>query len=168
MSGFPHEGIPWKHKCYVFVSNKNAFTLSNAKWSHWWRCSLASNVGETLCTWMREQERDRQIKKKEQERRRFCVYVYVFLGVNQYANEAWSVILLQLISVNPPSPGLGTAHAHRHAWVNNTHTLLCALTGLFTLLLKNRNTLSHMHKKHHPAIFNQHLNANVSHQLQWF
>ena len=46
--------------------------------------------------------------------------MYVFLAVNQYANEAWSVILLQLISLNPVSPGLGTAHAHSHAWLNTT------------------------------------------------
>lgn len=52
------------------------------------------------------------------------MYVYVFLAVNQYANEAWSVILLQLISVNPPSPGLGSAHTRRHALVNTTHTLV--------------------------------------------
>lgn len=67
-----------------------------------------------------ETGRDREINKKEQGSRKFCVDV--FLAVNQYANEAWSVILLQLISVNPQSkPGhrsctqacLGEQNAHR-------------------------------------------------------
>lgn len=74
---------------------------------------------------MRKQEK--QMKKRME--RRFCVYVYMFLAVNQYANEAWSVILLQLISLYPSSPGLGTTHTHRHAWVNpSKYTHLCLLT----------------------------------------
>lgn len=61
---------------------------------------------------------ERQMNKK----RKFCVDV--FLAVNHAnANEAWSVILLQLISVNPqPKPGhcsctqacLGEKNAHSH------------------------------------------------------
>lgn len=84
------------------------------------------------------------------------MYVYVFLAVNQYANEAWSVILLQLISLNPPSPGLGIAHAHRHGWVNtttHTHTRIkCLLAGLLTTS-QNTNLLSDMHKNITPFLF---------------
>lgn len=89
-------------------------------------------------------KQERQTKQKEE------IYVYVFLAVNQYANEAWSVILLQLISLNPPSPVLGTTHAHRHAWVNTTaqtHTRLVSLTELLTLLLKYTYILSFKKKK---------------------
>lgn len=73
---------------------------------------------------------DRGMKHQNRTAEEFFVYAYVFLAVNQYANEAWSVILLQLISLNPSSPGLGTAlcsHTYRHASVNTTHTY----AGLF-------------------------------------
>lgn len=55
------------------------------------------------------------------------------------------------------SPGLGTAHAHRHAWVNTrahtlTHTHSCLLTGSLAVLLKNTNTLSCMHKNIFPSL----------------
>lgn len=69
--------------------------------------------------------------------------VYVFLAVNEYVNEAWSVILLQLISVNSPNPGLGIAHAHRHAWVNTTPTLLC-MPLAYSLYFSKIQTLFHM------------------------
>lgn len=102
------------------------------------------DVGESVSEWEREGETDK--KKKEQERRRFCVYVYVFLAVNQYANEAWSVILLQLISLNPPSPGLGTAHAHRHAWVNTAaHTLAHTHKLVLTRWLKHPTSQKYKH-----------------------
>ena len=116
------------------------------------------------------------------------MYVYVFLAVNQYANEAWSVILLQLISLNPPSPGLGTAHAHRHAWVNTAaHTHAHTHKLVLIHWLKHPTSQKYKHSfaytlKHlsqcliinHPAkiqaffvqTINQHLNANVSCQLE--
>lgn len=51
-------------------------------------------------------------------------FVCMFLAVNQYANEAWSVILLQLISLNPSSPGLGTAHTQTCLTEHSTQTAL--------------------------------------------
>lgn len=78
--------------------------------------------------WMNKHSRQTD-EKSEQEGRRFCVYAHVFLAVNQYANEAWSVILLQLISLNPSSPGLGTAHTHWHSSLNTTHK--CSKSTLF-------------------------------------
>lgn len=56
----------------------------------------------------------------------------MFLAVNQYANEPWSVILLLLISVSPPHtvPGQSTGTRARPAEPNtHSHTLVPHLSA---------------------------------------
>lgn len=83
---------------YIFVSHWKV--LIHEKWTHCLTFSEWNNGCFILWEW----DRWRQTDEQKKESRTFCVDV--FLAVNQYANEAWSIILLQLISVNPQSrPG---------------------------------------------------------------